>query len=69
MIFKVLYQETLTEAPVREHTKCVYVEAESIREVREKLADRKYNIEHILEVTGEFLEYEKQGENYNVENV
>jgi DNA-dependent RNA polymerase auxiliary subunit epsilon len=69
MIFKVLYQETLTEAPVREHTKSVYVEADSIRDVREKLADRNYNIEHIIEVSGEFLEYEKQGGNYKVENV
>lgn len=69
MIFKVLYQEKLTEVPVREKTTCLYVEANSVMEVRQKLATRSYNIEFILPVEGAFLDYEKQNENFNLENV
>ena len=29
MIFKVYYQETITEVPVRENTKTIFVEGES----------------------------------------
>ncbi|UTW69134.1 DUF1447 family protein [Anaerobacillus sp. HL2] len=59
MIFKVLFQERLVEVPVREKTKSIYVEANSEMEVRQKLATRNYNIEFILPVEGECLEYEK----------
>lgn len=37
MIFKVLYQESPDEIPVRERTKSMYVEGESVREIRDKL--------------------------------
>ncbi|EAK9719932.1 DUF1447 family protein, partial [Listeria monocytogenes] len=37
MIFKVFYQETLTETPVREKTQSLYVEAESEVKVRQLL--------------------------------
>lgn len=69
MIFKVLYQEKLTEVPVREHTKSVYVEADSVKEVIKKLSDRNYNIEFIQELDEAHLNYEKENENFEVENV
>ncbi len=37
MIFKVFYQEKMTEVPVRENTKVLYLEADSERDVRAKL--------------------------------
>jgi DNA-dependent RNA polymerase auxiliary subunit epsilon len=69
MIFKVLYQERVAEVSVREKTKSLYVEANSEMEVRQKLASRPYNIEFVLPVEGAYLEYEKQSENYIVENI
>lgn len=69
MIFKVLYQKSIHEIPVREHTKCLYLEAESIRDVRRKLADREYNIELIQPLDEAHLEYEKRSENFELENV
>ncbi|RXI98171.1 DUF1447 family protein [Anaerobacillus alkaliphilus] len=67
MIYKVLFQERVTEVPVREKTKSIYVEASSEMEVRKKLASRAYNIEFVQPVENEFLEYEKQNENFKVE--
>ncbi len=69
MIYKVFFQTSLTEVPVREHTQTVYVEAETINDVRIKLADRKYNIEFIQEINGKFLEYEKETNSLELENV
>jgi DNA-dependent RNA polymerase auxiliary subunit epsilon len=69
MIFKVFYQTSLNEVPIREHTKTVYVEAETINDVRKKLADRKYNIEYIQEINGKFLQYEKDTDSLELENV
>jgi DNA-dependent RNA polymerase auxiliary subunit epsilon len=69
MIFKVYFQENKFEAPVRERTKTVYLEAECESEVRKRLADRNYNIEFVQQVTGAFLDYEKQAENYKLETV
>jgi len=66
MIFKVYYQEVLLEAPVREKTKTVYVEAECEREVRAKLLPFNYNIELVQALTGAHLEFEKQSENFKV---
>ncbi|QED47370.1 DNA-dependent RNA polymerase subunit epsilon [Cytobacillus dafuensis] len=66
MIFKVFYQESIKEVPVREKTQTIYMEAESERDVRLKLADRPYNIEFIAELKGDFLEFEKQREDFNV---
>lgn len=60
MIFKVFYQEKMTEVPVRENTKVLYLEAESEKDVRTKLQKFAYNIEFIQSVTGAHLEYEKQ---------
>lgn len=66
MVFKVYFQENIKEVPVREKTKVLYVEGESVRDVRKKIADRGYNVEFVQEVSGAFLEYEKQNEDYNV---
>ena len=69
MIFKVLYQETPDTAPVRERTNSLYVEAESEREVREKLEDRNINIEFIQELDEVHLAYEKKSEHFQIESV
>ncbi|OAS86554.1 MULTISPECIES: DNA-dependent RNA polymerase subunit epsilon [Metabacillus] len=66
MIFKVYYQEKITEVPVRERTNTLYIEATTEGEVRSKLKDRPYNIEFVSLLDGAFLEYEKQSENYKV---
>ncbi|GEK31162.1 UPF0356 protein [Kurthia zopfii] len=67
MIYKVYYQESMLEVPVRENTKSLYLEAEDPREVRELLADRKYNIELIQLLEGNYLEYEQASENFHLE--
>ncbi|UJL47796.1 DUF1447 family protein [Virgibacillus sp. NKC19-16] len=69
MIYKVLFQELPHEVPVRERTKSLYVEAESEREVRNKLSDRELNIEYIHVLNEAHLNYEKQSENFTTENV
>ncbi|OIJ12115.1 hypothetical protein BKP35_11110 [Anaerobacillus arseniciselenatis] len=69
MIYKVLFQELISEAPVRENTKSIYIEANSEMDVREKLASKSYNIEVVLPVDGVYLEYEKQNENFKLENI
>lgn len=69
MIYKVLYQETKYEVPVRESTKATYLEAESEREVRAKLADRGWNIEYVEGLEGNYLEYEQRSDDFKVEQV
>jgi DNA-dependent RNA polymerase auxiliary subunit epsilon len=66
MIFKVYYQETKTQVPVRENTKTIFVEGESIREIRKKLVDMPYNIEIVIPLEDAALEYEKLNEDYKV---
>ncbi|WP_223700398.1 DNA-dependent RNA polymerase subunit epsilon [Sutcliffiella deserti] len=66
MIYKVFFQQNPTEAPVRENTESLYIEASAVFEVRRKLIDKPYNIEFIQVVDGAYLEYEKQSENYKV---
>ncbi|WP_163970800.1 DNA-dependent RNA polymerase subunit epsilon [Oceanobacillus halotolerans] len=71
MIYKVLYQELPDEIPVRERTKSLYVEADSVKEVRQKLGRQNYkiNIEFIQPLDTAHLDYEKQAEHFTVENV
>ena len=69
MIFKVLYQELKDEIPVRERIKAFYVEADTVREVRKKINDRNINIEYIHALDEAHLAYEKQSENFTLENV
>ncbi len=66
MIFKVYYQETKTQVPVLENTKTIFVEGESVRDIRKKLADKPYNIEIVIPLEGAVLEYEKLNEDYKV---
>ncbi|WML31958.1 RNA polymerase epsilon subunit [Neobacillus sp. OS1-32] len=66
MIFKVYYQESINEVPVREKTKTFFIEAESVRDVYAKIGDRGYNIEYIQEVKGVYLQYEQQNEDFKV---
>ena len=69
MIYKVYYQESASEIPVRENTKSLYLEATSEREVRQKLKDRNYNIELVQLLEGNHLEYEQASPNYVLENI
>ncbi|MEW9677477.1 DNA-directed RNA polymerase subunit epsilon [Lentibacillus sp. L22] len=69
MIFKVFYQEDVTEIPVRERTKTLYIEADNERQTRQKLTDRNINIEHIQPMDDAHLEYEKQSEDFTLETV
>lgn len=66
MIFKVYYQVNASEVAIREHTKTMYVEAESVREVRLKIKHEPFNIEFIQPVTGAYLDYEQQNEDFKV---
>lgn len=67
MIFKVFYQEDRETPARREYTKSLFIEADQVRDVREKLADRCYNIEYIQETSETFLEFEKQSDQFEVE--
>lgn len=69
MIFKVLYQASPEVAPVRERTQSLYVEANSEREVREKLAEKNINIEFIQALDEVHLAYEKKSEDFKIESV
>lgn len=66
MIFKVYYQESINQVPVREKTRVLYIEGESVRDVRKKIADRGFNVEFVQAVKGAYLEYEQQNEDYKV---
>ncbi|WP_018932823.1 DNA-dependent RNA polymerase subunit epsilon [Gracilibacillus lacisalsi] len=67
MIYKVLYQENASEIPVREHTKSLYIEASSEREVRDSLKGKHINIELIQLLSEAHQEYEQQSPFYKVE--
>ena len=61
MIFKVLYQEDQLEAPRRESTKTLYVEAEDQVEARSKVtANKPYMIELVQELSEAHLAYEQE---------
>ncbi|AZB42765.1 DUF1447 family protein [Bacillus sp. FJAT-42376] len=66
MIYKVYFQASALEVPVREKTQTLYVQADSERDVRLKLKDRNYNIEFVQAVKNSYLQYEEQSENYKV---
>ena len=66
MIFKVYFQDKITEVPVRERTNTLYLNAASEEEVRTKLKDRPYNIEFVTPIDGAYLAYEEQSENFKV---
>ncbi|KIY21871.1 MULTISPECIES: DNA-dependent RNA polymerase subunit epsilon [Mesobacillus] len=66
MVFKVYFQESNKQVPVREKTQTIYIEADSEREVRTKIIDRQYNIEYVEAVEGNYLQYEKQKKDFEV---
>ncbi|WP_163652441.1 DNA-dependent RNA polymerase subunit epsilon [Listeria sp. PSOL-1] len=59
MIFKVYYQETNTETPVREKTQSLYIDANDEVEVRQSLKAKPFHIEHIEALSDKHLEYEQ----------
>ncbi|MCO7126257.1 DNA-directed RNA polymerase subunit epsilon [Sporolactobacillus shoreicorticis] len=69
MIYKVLYQQSKDEVPVREQTETLYLEASDVRDVRKKMADKPYNVEFIQPLTGKFLEYEKTSAEFKLEKL
>ncbi|CAM3962549.1 DNA-dependent RNA polymerase subunit epsilon [Alkalicoccus chagannorensis] len=70
MIFKVYYQDTLGEVPVRERTNAMYVEAETEEEVRKGLKNRDYNIEYVTPLSDDALSYEKNNnDDFEVEQL
>ena len=69
MIYKVFYQESKDQVPVRENTKSLYVEAVNEREVRQKLKDRNINIEYITELDEAILAYEKSTNAFKLESL
>ncbi len=69
MIYKVYYQENVLEVPVRENTKSMYIEADSVREVRQLLKDRDLNIEYIQLLEGKHLEHEQASTHFELEQV
>ncbi|MBE1553614.1 DNA-dependent RNA polymerase subunit epsilon [Sporosarcina limicola] len=64
MIYKVYYQETALQIPVRENTKSMYIEADSERAVRAKLKKHDYSIEYIQLLEGEHLEHEQNSPDF-----
>ncbi|EAE1598093.1 DNA-dependent RNA polymerase auxiliary subunit epsilon family protein [Listeria monocytogenes] len=64
MIFKVFYQETLTETPVREKTQSLYVEAESEVKVRQLLKEEPFHIEFVEKISDAHLAYEKENPDF-----
>lgn len=69
MIFKVLYQDLPGEVPVRERTESLYVEAESIGDVRRKMSKHNYNVENIIALGEAHLAYEQKSDDFTLENV
>ncbi|MBB6449452.1 DNA-dependent RNA polymerase auxiliary subunit epsilon [Geomicrobium halophilum] len=67
MVFKVFYQPNLDDVPVREKTESLFIEAESEREVRSKLAEDKLNIEYIQALSDAHLEYEQKRDGFKLE--
>lgn len=67
MIFKITYQETKTEAPRRENTQSLYVNAESKVEARRLVEQHtQYNIEFIQQLDEKHLAYEQKNPNFKV---
>ncbi|WP_124058051.1 DNA-directed RNA polymerase subunit epsilon [Vaginisenegalia massiliensis] len=61
MIFKITYQESLAQVPLRENTKSMFLEATDKVEARAKFsANTPYNIEFIQEISGAHLQYERE---------
>lgn len=66
MVYKVFFQEDKREVPVREHTKVLYFEANSEKDVRIFLKDRPYNIELVQLLSDAHLQYEQEHEAFSI---
>ena len=66
MIFKVYYQESLKQVAVREKTRILYFEAESVKDVLKNPALKSFNVEYVERVEGAYLEYEQKSEDFKV---
>ena len=67
MIFKVIYQETKTEAPRRENSLSLYIEAEDKVEARRLIeANTAYNVEFIQPLDEKHLAYEQQNPDFKL---
>lgn len=67
MIFKVTYQETKTQAPRRESTLALYIEADSKVDARKRIEDNtEFNIEFIQELDGAHLAYEQKNPEFKL---
>lgn len=67
MLFKVTYQPNQFQAPTRENTESLYLEAEDKVEARRILEENTpYNIEFIQPLEGKFLEYEQRDPNFHI---
>lgn len=69
MIFKVLYQKSKEEVPIRENTETLFLDARDVRDVRKKLKDKPYSIEYIEPLSGKSLEYEKKSADFKLEKI
>ena len=68
-IYKVFYQENKFEIPVRENTQVKYIEAKDKPSVIKYLEEKEYNVEHIQELSGNYLEVEKESADYKLEKI
>ncbi|MBF0779661.1 MULTISPECIES: DNA-directed RNA polymerase subunit epsilon [unclassified Granulicatella] len=67
MIFKMTYQETKHEAPRRENTKALYIEASSKVEARQLVEQNTpYNIEFIQPLDEAHLAYEQKNPDFKL---
>ena len=67
MIFKITYQPSKNEAPRRENTLSLYVEAQDKVEAR-RLVDEhtEYNVEFIQELDKKHLAYEQKNPDFEI---
>ena len=67
MIFKVTYQPAKFDAPTRENTQALYVEAFDKVEARRLVEQNTpYNIEFIQLLDGKHLEYEQKSSDFKI---
>lgn len=67
MIFKVTYQPAKFDAPNRENTESLYVEASDIVIARRLVEQNTpYNIEFIQPLEGNHLEYEQKNPDFKI---
>jgi DNA-dependent RNA polymerase auxiliary subunit epsilon len=66
MYFKVYYQDKTNEVPIRENTKILYLEGNSIGDIRRMISHLDYNVEYVETLKGPYLEYEMNSPNFKL---